>query len=169
MLKLHDLMRAGSVKRWHLVNTTRTQNNAEHQYGVSILTGEIAGRLGLEPADVASLVAAAVVHDAGEARTGDMPSHIKKRLREALGPKFDEIMNQYDMPKPQGDHVKVIMKCADLLEAMIFLEEHRVGRHADAALAHLVDDSFAYFDQAGEAGRIAHRIWSEMQNAKYEI
>lgn len=169
MLKLHDLMRAGSVKRFHMVNTTRIQNNAEHMYGVAVLAGEIGARLGLEPPAVASLVAAAIVHDAGEARSGDLPAMTKRRLRKALGKAFDDVMDQWDAPKPADLLLKGILKCADLLEAMIFLQEHKVGRHADAAMAYMMDDSFRFFDLAGEAGRISHQIWSEIQNAHYEI
>jgi len=169
MSKIHDLMRAGSVKRFHIVNTTRTQTLAEHQYGVAILTGEIAARLGLEPAAVASLVAAAIVHDSGETRTGDIPTPTKRRLREALGAPFDKVIDQFDVPITVGVAHKHIMKCADFLESMVFLMEHKVGRHADIVMDEIMNDAFEYFSKCDRIGRVANQVWSDIQHAVYEI
>lgn len=169
MLKIHELMRAGSVIRFHIVNTVRHQTLAEHQYGVAVLAGEIAGRLGLPPAVVASLVAAAVVHDAGECRTGDIPTPTKRRLREKLGEPFDQVLDQFDVPVYLAGDSKNILKCADFLESMIFLMEHKVGRHADVVMDDIMNDAFLFFDGCGSVGRVANQIWSDMQNAVYEI
>lgn len=168
-LHLHDLLRAHAVKRFHMVNTTRIQNNAEHQYGVAVLAGEIGGRLGLRAPVVATLIAAAIVHDAGEARTGDIPSMTKKRLREKLGKGVDEVLDRFDPPKPKDNFHKRILKCADLLEAMIFLDEHKVGKHAGVAFEWLKSEAFRYFDMAGDPGVVAYAIWNEIQAANYEI
>lgn len=169
MSKIHELMRAGSVKRFHIVNTSRIQTLAEHQYGVAILSGEIAERLGFDAPAVALVVAAAMVHDSGETRSGDLPTPTKKKLREAFGDAFDDVLAQYDIPMSIPAHVKTILKCADYLESMSFLIEHKVGRHADAVMDDIMADAFEFFDRAGEVGRVAQQVWSDLQNAAYEI
>lgn len=170
MSKIHELMRAGSVKRFHIVNTTRTQTLAEHQYGVAILAGEIGERLGFAAPAVASLVAAAIVHDSGETRSGDLPTPTKKKLREAFGTAFDEVLAQYDIPMVIPANIKAILKCADYLESMTFLLEHKVGRHADVVMDDIMNDAFKFFDSQSDAlRRAAHCVWSDLQNAAYEI
>jgi 5'-deoxynucleotidase YfbR-like HD superfamily hydrolase len=169
MSNILDLMRAGSVKRFHIVNTIRTQTLAEHQYGVAVLAGEIAERLGLDAPAVASVVAAAIVHDSGETRSGDLPTPTKKKLRRAFGEAFDDILAEFDIPLSLPPSVKTILKCADYLESMIFLMEHKVGRHADVVMDDIMSDAFAFFDRSGDPGRIAGMVWSDMQNAAYEI
>lgn len=171
MIALHDIIRAGTVKRFHIVNTTRIQTLAEHQWGVAILACEIAGRLGWDDAAVARLALLSIVHDAGETRTGDVPTPTKTRLREALGSSADEVMAQFDPSRyiAVDPMDKAVMKCADYLESMIFLMEHKVGRHADAVMDDIMTHAFRHFDLVGEPGRISHQIWSEIQNAVYEI
>jgi hypothetical protein len=171
MIALHDILRAGTVKRFHIVNTTRVQTLAEHQWGVAILACEIAGRLGWDDAAVARLAALCIVHDAGETRTGDVPTPTKTRLREATGSLADEVFAQFD-PVATTDippWIKITLKCADYLESMIFLMEHKVGRHADAVMDDIMTHGFRFFDLAGESGVVAKQIWSEIQNAAYEI
>lgn len=169
MIVLHDILRAGTVKRFHIVNTTRVQTLAEHQWGVAVLACEIAGRLNLADSEVARLALLSIVHDAGEVRTGDVPTPTKTRLREALGGLADNVLAQFDPVLNIEPKLKAIMKCADYLESMIFLMEHKVGRHADAVMDDIMTHAMRYFDLVGEPGRVSMQIWSEIQNAVYEI
>lgn len=169
MLSLNDLLRAGSVKRFHIVNTARTQTLAEHQYMVAILAGEIAKRMDFTPEGISYVMTAALVHDAGEARTGDIPTPTKKLLRKEFGAQFDDALNKFDIPTQHGGEVKAILKCADYLDSMIFLNEHRVGRHADAVMDDIMEDAYSFFNKAGEPGRHASKIYSDVQNAVYDI
>lgn len=169
MIALHDILRAGTVKRFHIVNTTRTQTLAEHQWGVAVLACEIAGRAGLDSATVARLALLSIVHDAGETRTGDVPTPTKMRLREALGSLPDDVLAQFDPVLVVEPELKTIMKCADYLESMVFLVEHKVGRHADAVMADITSNAMDYFAGADRFGQVAHEIWTEIQNATYEI
>ena len=169
MLKIHDLMRAGSVKRFHIVNTTRIQSLADHQYGVAVLAGELSKRLGLNVAAQARVVASAIVHDAGEARSGDIPTPAKKKLRRAFGEKFDELLAEYDVLMTMHDQDKLIIKCADYLESMIFLQEHTVGRHAETVLEDIIKNAFEFFDNCDAVGTAAYTIWYDILRAEYEI
>jgi 5'-deoxynucleotidase YfbR-like HD superfamily hydrolase len=114
-------------------------------------------------------VAAAIVHDSGESRSGDIPTPAKKKLRRAFGAKFDDLLAEFDVPMDVDALGRTIIKCADYLESMIFLEEHQVGRHANAVMVDIMDDAGAFFGAAGEPGRISNQIWSEWQNARYEF
>lgn len=160
------------MKRWHLVNTTRVQSLAEHQFGVAILASEIAQRMGLAPQIVANVAAAALLHDADEVRTGDIPTPTKKRIKSHFGcDAFDVALGEFALPHTGGlpPAIHTIIKCADYLESLVFLAEHKVGRHADAVMDDIGHDADTYFTQAGEAGAVAASLWSELQNAVYEI
>lgn len=155
-----------------MVNTTRCQTLAEHQYGVAILAGEIAARMGRNDEDVVTITAAALLHDADEVRTGDIPTPTKTRLKGASVPDlFDKAFADIAIPVMSGTvpDMEQILKCADYLESLLFLSEHRVGRHADAVLEDVTNHAFEYFRTSGEAGRHATKILSEIQGAMYEI
>lgn len=172
MLTLQDILRAGTVKRWHLVNTTRVQNLAEHQFGVAVLASELAERMGYSDQDVANITAAALLHDADEARTGDIPTPTKKRIKAEFGnDAFDVALGEFALPhtKELPEEVANLIKCADYLESMLFLSEHKVGRHADVVMEDIMEDAHQFFNRAGEPGRHAVKLFSELQNASYEI
>lgn len=145
---------------------------AEHEYGVAILASEIAQRMGLAPCVVASVAGAALVHDADEVRGGDIPTPTKKRIRQHFGDDaFDVALGEFALPHIANlpPIIRTIIKCADYLESMYFLSEHKVGRHADAVMDDIIRDADAYFSKAGEPGLVAAKLWSELQNAVYEI
>lgn len=168
--RIHELMRAGAVKRFHIVNTTRIQTLAEHQYGVAVLAGEIAGRMHWDKNTVACIMTLAIVHDAGEVRTGDIPTPTKRRLRDVIGKPLDDVLDQFDFDTgPTPPHVQQVLKCADFLESMVFLEEHQVGRHAAVVMAEIQADAEAFFEGCGEIGVIANQVWADILHAAYEI
>lgn len=171
MLSLQDLLRANSVKRFHIVNTVRSQSLSEHQFGVAVFSAELGRRLGWSDQQIHAVVSAAILHDAGEARTGDIPTPTKKRLRAALGDAFDDVLSEFDAYDSNAlpDQVTQVLKCADFLDSMHFLNEHRVGRHADVVMDDIYDDAQSYFNQCQPIGCHANRIWSDLINAGYEI
>lgn len=171
MLKLQDILRAGTIKRWHIVSTAREQTLAEHQYNVAILTQELCRRLRYAPAVSLRLSALALVHDAGECKTGDIPTPAKKLLRKELGHSFDEVMNRFDVESTDDlpDEYKRVLKCCDYLDSMLFLSENGVGRHAEAVLADILSSGGRYFAETGDVGRQAFLLWEELKNAEYKI
>ena len=171
MLKLHDMLRSGAVKRWHMVNTTRIQTLAEHQHNVTLLSLEIASRLGIvDSTNMLGVVFYALVHDSAETRLGDMPSPTKAKLKKRTGIDFNEVFADFEpvemKPTPE---IQLVVKCADHLEGVLFLSEHRVGRHSDIVHDSICTEAEAFFGGAGDTGRIARQILSEVQNAMYEI
>ena len=165
------MLRAGSVKRFHIVNTTRVQTLAEHQYNVAIFAAEICRLMGFDDQTIASVTQLALLHDIGEVRTGDIPTPTKKVLRGAFGSDFDGVLAQFDAVDVSDlpAHIKAILKCADYLDSMFFLGEHKVGRHADAVMADILNDADDFFRKAGTPGTYARRIWGDLEHAVYRI
>lgn len=166
---LMDLLRASTVKRFHIVNTARNQNLAEHQYNTAMIAGELASRIGYNSDGVVRVMVVALHHDAGEVRTGDIPSPVKKAMREKIGGAYDAALMEFEHPimSMASEEILTIVKCADYIEAMFFLTEHRVGRHADAVLDGITANAMDYFDSCGAVGPLAAALWSSMQNTVY--
>jgi len=127
--------------------------------------------LGYASAVSLRIVALALVHDAGECKTGDIPTPAKKLLRRELGQSFDEILNRFDVEPTEElpDEYKRVLKCCDYLDSMLFLSENKVGRHAEAVLVDILHSAGRYFAEIGDVGRQAFLMWEELKNAEYKI
>lgn len=134
-LGLADKLRAGHVKRWHLINTSRDQTLAEHAYMVAVIAVQLYRQMsctigGLPP----HFLEAALMHDASEVRTGDIPTPGKKLIKAFAGDGvFDEIdevlWGGAGMPHMNPDYYKYI-HVADLIEAATWIRENGVGPRA---------------------------------------
>lgn len=172
MLKLQDILRSGSVTRWHLVNTIKQQTLGQHQYNVAMLSLEIASRMGItDHSQLLSIIFYALTHDSSEARIGDIPTPTKRKLKERTGVDFNQVFMDFDVADSRmvDSTAQQIVKCADHLDGLFFLGEHRVGRHADKVMDDITTEAIAYFRGAGDTGAIATQILSEIENAVYEI
>lgn len=145
---LADLLRAGHVKRWHIIDTTRAQTLAEHNYGVATIAlslyNEISRQRGVSPSagSVGILLAMALFHDAIEVRTGDIPTPGKELIKHFFGDGvFDEMEKSINGGIPLIDNIPLELmdelsdyeRCinmADLIEAAVFVKEHGVGHYA---------------------------------------
>ena len=146
-LRFYDFMRAGHVKRWHIVNTVREQTVAEHSFLVAIIALELNVKLGaIYGGDLANrLLLSALFADASEIRTGDYPTPAKREIREVLGGRnvFAEVdaalmpkVPYYDVPPSTDLHdgeayIRRIVKMADTIEAAHWINENKAGFHAD--------------------------------------
>ncbi len=139
-LRFYDFMRAGHVKRWHIVHTIRDQSIAEHQYLVTVVAMELfsrmAGKLGLDESAWLPLIVGAMFHDAPEVRYGDFPSPAKAHIREMGAPDVFEKLDKALMPKlpyvggDMGQVVHDIISMADAIEAAHWISENKAGVHA---------------------------------------
>jgi 5'-deoxynucleotidase YfbR-like HD superfamily hydrolase len=130
------------VRRWNFHPHIRLENVAEHSYWVAVFTYIIA-----EPEDRARLVAAALMHDAEEAVTADLPALVKAKTvdwdvvvghaeRELYGTAHPEICLKAPEPlaslwadRENGKHV--VIKIADLFAALMYArEEMSMGNKA---------------------------------------
>jgi len=116
-MRIQDVMRASSVKRWHTVSTIRQQTLAEHSFNVCMLAKQMADMIGMPAQRKALLLEMALVHDLDEVFTGDIPTPAKEQ---------QPINEDW-----AGDHfLKHIIKLADLIDAFWFIHNWGAGQHA---------------------------------------
>lgn len=106
-------VKAGRVERWHTLDTNRTQNVADHTYGVLhtllFITENECSR---------DLMVAAMFHDVAEHITGDIPHPFKQKLKTLFDRMEDDVYDDMGI-NPFADiteEEKVILKQADLIE-----------------------------------------------------
>jgi 5'-deoxynucleotidase YfbR-like HD superfamily hydrolase len=133
-LQLNDLMRSQYVKRWHIVNTSKSQSLAEHQYNVAIIGATIAAKMRLTGVVIKEVVMVALTHDIHEIVMGDVPSPAKRRGSKEGVFEFKLPFNYY-VDRNTRSTVDAIVKAADFLDAIHFVDENGMGRHARAAAA----------------------------------
>jgi hypothetical protein len=131
------LRRLSIVPRWSVVPVLRRQSVAEHSFHVTALAVWLVtlhGR-GSEGKFVLEVMQYAMTHDITEAGEGDAPSPSKPKAEASA-----------------EDQVKVVVKCADILEALMFAyEEKMLGNQMgmDVIMDHLYNDFvdwWRYFD-----------------------
>lgn len=122
--------RLSVVDRWSVLSTIRKQSVAEHSYNVAIIAERLALKLfpnGYHPSRAypitGEVLHLALHHDRPESITGDNPSYMK--------PYVDESGALAKIPAAQADDdmnfatddpwVKFIVKCADYIDALVFL------------------------------------------------
>ena len=123
---IHDILRAGDVKRWHIVRTHREQSLAEHSFNVCMIARAIAKGAGIDDMEITK---AALAHDLDEVLLGDVPSSVKDRARE----RGVDINDLYHRVTGRGLNVQEqnILRIADRLEAFWWITFNGLGEHAD--------------------------------------
>jgi len=162
-----EQLRACHVRRWHIVQTSREQTLAEHSFAVAVIAGTLAASMRwrglMHNALQLKLLQHALAHDLIEVRTGDMPTPFKRFLEKAGGPgiveKAEDLVDSDHsgaMRTVKGTEIETIVKLADMVEAVYFLQDNGVGAHAKAVL-----DGLRF--NLGVAVDEAERAWPEMQ------
>jgi len=134
---IEAVMRFQSVKRWHMIDTTRQQTLAEHSANVALLARQIANTAPRMFFGDAALVAdRALRHDVPEVFTGDIPTHTKRHLDGLTG--VERMVTPPGMrmrdPSPVID---LLIKLCDLADGIRFIRLHGVGataKHAQSGL-----------------------------------
>jgi 5'-deoxynucleotidase len=147
-LTLQQKLRAGHVRRWHIVAVARDQTIADHMHRVGVITDEILHILGHKDWDSGVRLNAmewARVHDLPEVRLGDPPSNAKVTLRRMQGEGRDayhdaemQVMSPgwhalQQSVSPAGDCpiAGAIVKLAEMIEGCNYLITFGLGRHAE--------------------------------------
>lgn len=181
-MDLKQKMRAGHVRRWHIVAVSREQTVAEHMHRVGVIAEHILRSLGRFDWDsnlTLNTMRWAAIHDRVEAITGDVPTPTKDDIRSVCagrvdGDPFDRAFVAYD---PEAEELRSciaedgecplagrIVKYADLLEAVNYIGTFGCGSHAREvweglrraalAAASRVVDSLPWEESEAHAGAV---------------
>ena len=175
MIKIQDILRAGHIKRWNIINTTRQQTLAEHLFNVAMISDTLMNAL--DKTDIRDIVLSwALVHDAPEVVCGDTPTPTKRRMEEQgldMELIYDKIDPTYKATKETALEVDFgmpwkIVKAADLMEAEHFLKENGVGSHAKevAGIIHTNLMNFLYNEFQSEQQTKILNVYNEIMVGK---
>ena len=147
------LSRMKYINRWGLMRNTRQENLCEHSLETALVAHALATignqRFG-KRYDAERAATLAILHDAGEIITGDMPTpvkyhseeiraaygeveekaveHLVGMLPEDLRPAYRELMT---LSGPEDEDLKVLVKAADKISAVIKCVEERHSGNGD--------------------------------------
>lgn len=155
-MKANEWLRASYTKRWTIVNTIKPQSIAEHSFNVVGIALRLADTIGwsgrFHHDEMLKLTTWALNHDIVEVYTGDIPTPFKRAL-EKHGAKIlaaeEEFMKEYGgMTRyAESSPIGMIVKFADILEAMWFLKDNGIGDHAKTVLSGLYDAMYDMTDR----------------------
>lgn len=144
---IEAVTRFQSIRRWHMIDTTRAQSVGEHSANVGLLAYYIAKTVPLpcfgRPEDV---LAGAMLHDIAEVFMGDIPTHTKK----CLG--WVDVLEESLVPpvfkRCVTEDVELLIKICDLADGIRFIEHFGVSQAAIRAMDGLRDLLDAKFKEA---------------------
>jgi len=140
-LTARDISRSAIVTRWHMVQTLRSQSLSSHLYLVTmfslILINKAFGSYHPNGLNRELVMEYALTHDLPEVITGDIPTPLKNRIRSMGGGEILNTMEDgvderitYLRKKAKGTAEGTIVKLADLIEAISYLNGYGKGNHA---------------------------------------
>jgi 5'-deoxynucleotidase YfbR-like HD superfamily hydrolase len=151
-----DIFNHSHCKRYHTEHTRRTQNLAEHCFRVTLIAVKILYAYkyfllhnAVFPTDIIvdwkglelELYRYALMHEASELDSGDVPSHIKWSLRENYNIDLNKIVEEKHwtargITEERQVHpvVKMVVSFADTLEGIVFCEQIPEGRVKESVL-----------------------------------
>jgi hypothetical protein len=115
----------------------REQSVAEHSYRVAIIAGSIAKELGFASTTIHQLMVDALLHDANEAFSGDIPRTYK----------MSGNMGLY-IRKPASSAMDAILRVADLYEATEWVRSWGRGPRIPGIIKGLEEDLTKAVDEA---------------------
>lgn len=163
-VKLCDVYRMTEVQRWHMVNTGRPQSVAEHSCMVALIATRIAEAYwGLcnNPNDNThirlEIYRYALEHDMPEVFTGDIPYVTKRALSASSQVNLNGLEDGVCSVGFRNEFAAMVVKAADLIEAMAYLDRSLVTTHTqqvrvglDAALSQFLENKETEFREACE-------------------
>lgn len=141
---IETIMRMQAVKRWHMIETTRTQTLAEHCANCAALVFHMARKhpefLGIAP----TVAIYALFHDASESFLGDINPLTKNWLGSGLHDAERQVLPR-ELQFDPGIRSKVLIKLADLADGIRFIRLHGVDQtavHAQKGIENRLADCF---------------------------
>lgn len=145
---LEVVMRFGSVKRWHMLDTVRVQTLAEHSANTALLTYHIAmtaPQMYFGPS--ANVALGALLHDVDEVFTGDIPTPTKRHFAAALKDLEDKL-TPFQYGYACSADTGTLIKVCDLAEGMRFIRLYgggsTINRHAESGIQRQFHDRLEF-------------------------
>ena len=144
MLSLGELLKSAYVKRWNPFRTSRQQSLAEHQYVLTMIARNIAGRVmrgALTANDELALIDFTLRHDTPVLVLGDRPSYVKTLLseicvnqRNPLEVLEERVCSHFSVAKARivDTPLFLITKLADAAEQICFIRDEGMSRTGQA-------------------------------------
>ena len=126
-MEIQDIMLAQDIKRWTIVRMMREQSLAEHSFNVTMIARAICKEIGLDDTNVTKY---ALDHDLDEILTGDIPTPAKQRL------KIRDPYKGSGRALCDSQEISIVM-LADMIEAIAFIQDNQIGRHANVVAEEL--------------------------------
>lgn len=150
------------VKRWGIVHTATTQSVAEHAGLVAIYVTRILALadLRVDPDTRALMLEWALWHDMPEVYTGDIPTPFKHSLGKSaihkaenmVCPEHADLLRRV-LAHPHSKTILAVVKLADIVEAVLYLQTDGLGAQAAAVKSELqnlmVDAAQVLYDLTG--------------------
>lgn len=165
-----EVMRLSNLKRWGIVEMSRSQSVAEHSYNVAMIAGYIVDRLPSEarPPGLREIVVNwSLIHDLPELTTGDIPTPIKEWIKTSLeGAERDLFPEMFEYKIRMSKLALAICKAADLMDAIQFANKFCV----DSRKKEIIDDIWSAGEVATEnldadaafaLNKVIGEIWNE--------
>jgi 5'-deoxynucleotidase YfbR-like HD superfamily hydrolase len=138
MPEIEAVMRLQAVKRWHMIETTRTQTLAEHTANVAILATTIARTAPVMFFQTATVALGALVHDLSEAFLGDIPTHTKRLMQDLSSIEASVLTQAHSQLILKGGSPESrLLKLCDIIDGIRFIRIHGVdvtAKHAQEGL-----------------------------------
>jgi len=128
VLGINDILLAQDVSRWTIVKTIGNQNLATHSYNVCMISRAIAKEFGIDDSNVMKY---AIDHDLAEILTGDIPTPAKERLG-------IRAIHAGTSKQKCGHTELIIVKVADILDAIMFIRDNKCNRHGEVVYQYLI-------------------------------
>jgi hypothetical protein len=144
---VETVMRLHSVKRWHMIDTTRQQTLAEHSANVALLALVVSRTAPINYFDTFAAVAAyALVHDVAESFTGDIPTHTKREISGVAD--LEEMVTHVAFDIRVNANTRRLVKLCDLADGIRFIRLHGVDLTAEHAKEGLEEQLLEKFTDA---------------------
>ena len=165
-----EVMRLSNLKRWGIVEMSRTQSVAEHSYNVAMIAAYIVDRLPSEikPAGLReNVINWSLIHDLPELVTGDIPTPIKALIKTSLDGAEKDLFPRISSYKDSLCELsRAICKTADYIDAIQFANRFCVDSRKEEIidemkenLGEMIDNM--EWDNAIALHKVVKEIWKE--------
>lgn len=165
-MNIQTVLRAQDVTRWNIVHTVRKQSLAEHLFNTAMIARRICEIMNVPVLTFDRVMNYALKHDLDEIITGDIPSPTKKRAMEA-GVDLNSLLQIDELTAPA--EVMRIVKAADLLENLWYIEQYGHGRHAKEVMARLHAELFKGWASEGTEFTAARQVYHDLTHGEITI